>query len=132
LDSIGSIYARRPAGGVQLQRQDSPAMDTTSGALHETVGVNGVATNLEFLQDGLRLRTSLGFIEFQTRCGKHASKSPLVSLEISTQQGEWIALNGERVLWLLFESRPSCLAVKDSALALGHTSGRVVFMEFRL
>ncbi|KAJ6189996.1 hypothetical protein N7519_000017 [Penicillium mononematosum] len=49
---------------------------------------------------------------------------------ISIEHGQWIALNGKRVLWLPIEFRPSRFKIKDNILALGHASGRVSFIGF--
>ncbi|CAG8090006.1 unnamed protein product [Penicillium nalgiovense] len=49
---------------------------------------------------------------------------------ISIEHGQWIALNGKRVLWLPIESRPSRFTINGNVLALGHESGRVSFIGF--
>ncbi|CAG8140451.1 unnamed protein product [Penicillium nalgiovense] len=59
-----------------------------------------------------------------TRHPSHAAPS------ISIEHGQWIALNGKRVLWLPIESRPSHFKINGNVLALGHASGRVSFIGF--
>ncbi|CAG8308127.1 unnamed protein product, partial [Penicillium nalgiovense] len=49
---------------------------------------------------------------------------------ISIEHGQWIALNGKRVLWLPIESRPRCFEINGNVVALGHASGRVSFIGF--
>ncbi|KAJ5827863.1 hypothetical protein N7447_004626 [Penicillium robsamsonii] len=51
---------------------------------------------------------------------------------ISIEHSQWIALNGKRVLWLPIESRPSTFKIKANVLALGHASGQVSFVRFRM
>ena len=103
--------------------------DTATGALQQIWSVGGTATLLEFSPDGSHLRTNLGSLEIQSRCD---TGSPNVNLKIFIEQGQWITLNDERVLWLPPESRPSCLAIHGSVLAIGHASGRVSFIGFRV
>ncbi|KAL4958836.1 uncharacterized protein BDV14DRAFT_185841 [Aspergillus stella-maris] len=45
---------------------------------------------------------------------------------------DWISVNGREVLWLPPEARPSCSAIKATTLALGHASGRISFIGFRV
>ncbi|KAH8703496.1 WD40-repeat-containing domain protein [Talaromyces proteolyticus] len=108
--------------------------DTVTGALRQTLGVAGVVTELKFSHDGSYISTNLGPFDFQLGCYNYTSSSTLVNTEItdiSIQQGEWIALGGDKVLWLPPEFRPSCSAIKDRIIALGHASGRISFLGFR-
>jgi WD40 repeat protein len=104
--------------------------DTTTGALQQPWIVGGIATVLEFSADGSYLKTNLGSLEIQS---KYDTGSPHVNLKIFIEQGQqWITLDGERLLWLPPESRPSCWAIHGSVLALGHVSGRISFIGFRV
>lgn len=105
--------------------------DTATGALHETLSIDGVVTELEFSQDGSYLSTNLGPLDIQSRCGNYVSDSPKTNLEMLIQRRHWIALNEEQVLWLPPEARPSCSTIKANTLALGHPSGRISFIGFR-
>ena len=49
---------------------------------------------------------------------------------ISILQDQWVCLQGKKLLWLPPEYRPTCSAMKDSILALGHVSGWVSFLMF--
>jgi hypothetical protein len=42
----------------------------------------------------------------------------------------WITWNGQNVLWLLSEYRPSCLAVAPSTIVIGCLSGWVIIINF--
>ncbi|KAL2801556.1 hypothetical protein BJX63DRAFT_417111 [Aspergillus granulosus] len=99
---------------------------TATGALHETMSIDKMVTDLKFPQDGSFLITN-----FQARCGNYVSDSPKTGLEIRIQRGNWIALNMKQILWLPPEARPSCSAIKANTLALGHPSGRISFIAFR-
>lgn len=57
---------------------------------------------------------------------------PHVNPEIFIEQRQWIKLNGERVLWLPSESRPSYSVINGSVLTLGHASGRNSSIGFRV
>ncbi|KAJ6070716.1 hypothetical protein N7467_012035 [Penicillium canescens] len=102
----------------------------TTGTLHDIFRPDGVVKDLEFSPDGLYLNTDQGSLDIRSRCGNHTLITE-ANLGISIQWRQWIILNGEKVLWLPREARPSCSAIKDSTLALGHESGRVSFIGFR-
>lgn len=51
---------------------------------------------------------------------------------LSIQDGQWVCLLGERVLWLPLEFRPTCFVADGSRLCVGHGSGRVSFMDFSI
>ncbi|CAI7673674.1 unnamed protein product [Penicillium pancosmium] len=106
--------------------------DTTTGALQETLRTEGVVTELEFSQDGSHLSTNLGSLHILSKCDEHISSSPKTSPEIVLKRRDWIALNGKQVLWLPPEARPSCSAIKANKIALGHASGYISFIGFRV
>ncbi|OQD86922.1 hypothetical protein PENSOL_c082G07194 [Penicillium solitum] len=106
--------------------------DTVTGDLQHTWTVEGVVTDLEFTQGGSCLSTNLGALDIRTRKDSPTSNSAHVNLDISIEHKQWIRLNGEKVIWLPTETRPTCSAVKRGTLALGHASGRVSFMGFRV
>ncbi|KAE8410476.1 hypothetical protein BDV36DRAFT_289565 [Aspergillus pseudocaelatus] len=45
---------------------------------------------------------------------------------------DWLAEDGKQVLWLPPEARPTCSAVRENQVVLGHTSGRISFIGFRV
>lgn len=103
--------------------------DATKGALQRTWSLQGIASILEFSPNGPYLRAEFGPLETQSRCGKDSRHMNLV---IFVDQGQWIKLNSEKVLWLPPEFRPSCSAIHGSVFALGCASGRISFIGFRL
>jgi hypothetical protein len=42
---------------------------------------------------------------------------------------QWISQGNENIVWLPPEYRPSCTAVREGVVALGHASGRVSILE---
>jgi len=45
---------------------------------------------------------------------------------------DWITRDGENLLWLPFNYKVSCSTLHDNMLAVGHASGEVTFIEFRI
>ena len=106
--------------------------NTATDALLETLNTEKSVTEVEFSQDGSHLHTNLGPLKLQFRRGNYMSVLPETNPELFLRQKDWIALNGKPVLWLPPEVRPSCSAVKGNTIALGHESGRIFFIGFRL
>jgi WD40 repeat protein len=42
---------------------------------------------------------------------------------------QWICFNKERLLWLPSEYRPTCVAIHQDVVCLGHSSGRTTFLK---
>ena len=103
--------------------------DPATGALMGILNTKGCVMELKFSQDGSYLSTSLGSFTIQSSCGNPTLCSPGMGWEVSLQD-EWIAVDGNQVLWLPPEARCSCSATKSNTLALGHKSGRVSFIGF--
>lgn len=78
------------------------------------------------------LITNLGSLSIQSTHDSHTSKSLQVVSEILIEQGQWIVLRSEKLLWLPPEFRPRCSAIDGDLLALGLPSGRVTFIRFLL
>ncbi|RJE24586.1 WD domain, G-beta repeat protein [Aspergillus sclerotialis] len=106
--------------------------DTATGALQQTLITEGRVTELEFSQVGSHLRTNQGSLHIPSMCDNHLSSSPKTNADISLERRNWIALNGKEVLWLPPETRASCSAIRANKIALGHASGRVSFIGFRV
>ncbi|KAL5357236.1 hypothetical protein BJX96DRAFT_181550 [Aspergillus floccosus] len=104
--------------------------DPATGSLQEILSTDGEVRELEFSQDSSYLRTNVGLIKCQSSCGNPTPISHNTGPQISLESG-WIAVNGQKVLWLPPEARPSCSATKSNILGLGHESGRVSFLGFR-
>lgn len=87
-------------------------------------GVDG----LDFFQNGSFLTDDIGNFNPQSRSASCDSSLSEETRGISLLEGEWIALNGEKVMWLPRKIRPTCSATHGRVLALGHASGRVTFI----
>jgi hypothetical protein len=105
-------------------------LEPGTGVLMQTWNFDERVTTLEFSCDGLYLHTNLGSIGIQYRGDILMSRSPYVCLDISSKHIQWLKLNGQRVLWLPSESRPSQFQIKGNIVALGLASGRVSFVGF--
>ncbi|CBF80695.1 WD40 repeat domain-containing protein [Aspergillus nidulans FGSC A4] len=106
--------------------------DPATGTLQQTLIIKGTVTELQFSQDGSYISTNLGSLNIQSRCGNNLSSSPKMHSDILINGPDWISVNGREVLWLPPEARPSCSAIKANTLALGHASGRISFIGFRV
>ncbi|OQE34671.1 hypothetical protein PENCOP_c016G07939 [Penicillium coprophilum] len=105
--------------------------DTATGAPHQTLeSQSGPIRSVALSEDGSYTSTNLGFLHAPSFCDKITSNSSRAKVEISILKHRWVTLNGEKALWLPPEYRPTCSAIKDSVLALGHASGRISFIGF--
>ena len=104
--------------------------DTVTGILQATVSTDEVVLHLDFSSDGSFLNTNLGSLNIQFECGNPIFNWALTKPTILLQPNNWIVINGERVLWLPPEFRPSRWAIRENRIALGHLSGLVSFIGF--
>lgn len=104
--------------------------DPITGALQDTWTVKWRITTLKYSQKSPYLNAKLRSLDVHPGRDSHLSNPDNVKLEILIEQGQWITLNGEKILWLPAEFRPSSSVIKGSKLALGHASGKVSFIEF--
>jgi hypothetical protein len=44
---------------------------------------------------------------------------------------DWVAEGRTNILWLPPEYRATCIAIWNRIVALGHSSGRISFLEFK-
>ncbi|KAJ5234280.1 NACHT and WD40 domain protein, partial [Penicillium citrinum] len=77
-----------------------------------------------FFQDGLYLQIGLSPLDVEM------SFTNSVFPNISIEDGQWINLDGKRILWLPVDFRPKRFKVNGNKLALGHASGKVSFLQF--
>ncbi|KAJ6092101.1 NACHT and WD40 domain protein [Penicillium canescens] len=101
--------------------------DPTTGTLQQILSSEGVVTDLAFSGDS-RLNTNLGCLIIRSSNGNCSSKLDQTNLEIFIRESQWITMNGKKVLWLPPESRPICSAITGNTFALGHASGRILFI----
>ena len=105
--------------------------DAETGALQQTIVIEGVTRNLAFSNDRLRLTTDIGTIDLGPPCSSSIQATSWSSFSLEKSRS-WIMWKDYNVLWLPSEYRPTCLAVRDDALIMGHSSGRVTIIRFKV
>ena len=83
-----------------------------------------------FSPDGQYIQTNRGDIPLHSPTMSSSSFQRAQPSHVFVQD-EWISLNQQRMLWLPSEYRPTCATVNRNTVALGHSSGRTTFLEFR-
>jgi WD40 repeat protein len=104
--------------------------DTSIGAVLRSFRLGGIASSLQFSADGRYLSTNLGSIALPPESNDHASNKIWENVETIALGGQWVLHQGERVLRLPPEHRFNLFAFSRSTIALGDSSGRVLFITF--
>jgi len=92
------------------------------------VGVN--LDSISFSRYSQYLKTNRGLLSLQSSFNLFPPQAP--SLYRIFVKGDWITRDGENLLWLPSSYKAGCSALHDNMLAMGHESGEVTFIEFRL
>jgi WD40 repeat protein len=89
---------------------------------------NCLIERLGFSSEGTYLETDRGSLYIQSNLAdSFASKvQPLSTVFL---KGNWITRGETNLLWLPSEYRPCCSASRGNLLCLGHSSGRVTFIQ---
>ncbi|KAF2186301.1 hypothetical protein K469DRAFT_664193 [Zopfia rhizophila CBS 207.26] len=103
--------------------------DTGTGAVLQTLEVDTVVRALSFSEDGTYLQTDRGVLHTTSRSPSDVLSRPSPSHGIFVKE-QWVCWGLEGMLCLPAKYRPSCTAVYGSVVALGHSSGRVLILEF--
>ncbi|KAJ9273594.1 hypothetical protein DTO212C5_228 [Paecilomyces variotii] len=103
--------------------------DSLTGALKQNLSVEGLVTDMEFSNRGTSLGTNFGHLNIQFSPNNCSCLAATATAEVLVEDN-WISFNGAKVLWLPPARRPSCSAVKERKVALGHTSGGFSLIEF--
>jgi len=103
--------------------------DVSTGTVLQMLKLDAVIQALSFSKDGTYLQTDRGVLYTTSRSpsGVLSRLSPLHGIFVKEQ---WIYWGLEGMLWLPPEYRPSCTTVYGGVVALGHSSGRVLILEF--
>ncbi|KAJ5719111.1 hypothetical protein N7493_007566 [Penicillium malachiteum] len=104
--------------------------DPATGVMLQTWDVETAVTKVEFSDNILSIRINAEILDIQSMSNIPPPHQPHVNLVMSFRRDEWIKLNGEKVLWLPVESRPSCSDINGHTLALAHESGHISFIKF--
>lgn len=104
--------------------------DVATGALKHTLSVSDLLIReICFSKHSPLLVTDVGTYNIEPWYDDYVSNIPAGTVDIRLKD-QWVVRQGEKVLWLPFESRPSCSAIENGTLALGHASGAPSIMEF--
>ena len=105
--------------------------DAATGAARQTIVLDSYVNDLSFTSDGSSIQTNRGLLRVEGRQG-HSQlgvSAPPVPQPRIFLDGNWILRDSERLLWLSADYRQSCSAVRVGILVLGHSDGRITFME---
>ena len=99
--------------------------DAATGAAGQTLKLGAVISTLLFSSDGSYIETDRGRLD---RLCLHPStipsSQPVIIYGVFVED-EWIRRGTDRLLWLPPDYQPSCSAVHESVVGLGHGSGCV-------
>jgi WD40 repeat protein len=104
--------------------------DPSTGALKRTINTDGYVTNIEFSFP--YLVTNRGSFNIQAWHESFSSDSSRTNIELSLQANRWVIIQGQRELWLPPDYQPIASTVKDGAIALGCSNGRVYIIIFSM
>ncbi|PYH91855.1 WD40 repeat-like protein [Aspergillus ellipticus CBS 707.79] len=132
LDSIKSIVFS-PDG--RLLASDSfdktiKLWNRATGTIKHTLRTDGVVTEIEFSQSLPHLITNLGSFDIQAWHEGFSSDHSEERTEISLQEDRWVAVHGEKGLYLPVDYQPATSVVRDDKLAIGGYNGKLYTMTF--
>jgi WD40 repeat protein len=102
--------------------------DAATRAPLQTLELGTVIQDLSFSSSGEYLETDRGVLD--TRSLK-VSLDCLEQLPTLFILNNWVAEEGENILWLPFDYRATCVAVRNGIIVLGHLSGGISFLQFK-
>ena len=107
--------------------------DLTIGTLHQALEVQYEWPNsVGFSLDGPYLQINLGASIVKSLDDSDRPIQTPPKIELCIRGGEWVSLQGRKVLWLPKNHRPLCTAIRNGMLAMGHESGHISLLEFCL
>ena len=107
--------------------------DLTIGTLHQALEVQYEWPNsVSFSLDGPYLQINLGASIVKSLDDSDRPIQTPPKIELCIRGGEWVSLQGRKVLWLPKNHRPLCTAIRNGMLAMGHESGHISLLEFCL
>src|SRR5204863_491683 len=107
--------------------------DASSGACLKTLNVGRIDNNVAFSTTSSYILTDSGTTSWDISSNSNTALAATALEEprygVNANQA-WITWNGQDVLWLPSEYRPSCSAVASSTIVIGCPSGRVLIINF--
>ena len=110
--------------------------DANSGACLKTLNMDRTVYNVAFDTTSSYILTDTGTILWDISSNSNTALVATASEE-SQHHGyglnadqTWITWNGQNVLWLPLEYRPSCSAIASNTIIIGCPSGRVLTINF--
>ncbi|KAN0085554.1 Quinonprotein alcohol dehydrogenase-like superfamily [Elaphomyces granulatus] len=104
-------------------------LDATTGAWKRTLDVNVFIRSLLFSMDGRYLKTDRGLLSLNSGSPDTCLRQEQSICAIFVND-EWVTQDGQNLLWLPPDYRPTCSALFNNMLVLGCRSGEVAFIEF--
>ena len=101
--------------------------DAVTGAALQTLELSITIRTLSISTSGQYLITNRGVLDVSSL---KLSPDPLEQLRTLFVLNDWIAEEGTNILWLPHNYRATCVAMWDGMVVLGHSSGRISFLEF--
>jgi WD40 repeat protein len=104
--------------------------DASSGACLHTLDVGKVLYELSFDPAGCYLHTEIGSIDIRSSevSSKGTTAEPVRPLHVGTgvsSDSKWIQYDGDNMLWVPSEYRPSCSTLSGNMVGVGVGSGQV-------
>ena len=96
--------------------------DAATGAARGTLGHSSPVYSVAFSSDGQLVETDSRVFDI------HSFLPYSSNLFVAN---DWVVREEESILWLPFDYRKTCAAVRNGVLVLGHSSGGVSFFEFK-
>ncbi|KAL4733373.1 WD domain protein [Aspergillus similis] len=104
--------------------------DPATGALKQTFSTDGIITNIHFSKKLPRIITNMGSFDIQPWYAITSSSAYELINELFLQTSRWVALRGQKEVWLPPNYESISSAVKNGTIALGSSSGRVCIIHF--
>jgi WD40 repeat protein len=137
-EGVSSVAFSRDGSQVVSGSYDNTVKiwDASSGACLTTLNVGWSVQNVAFATTGSYVLTERGIIPWDISPNPNTALTATALQERrndhygSNANQAWITWDGQNVLWLPSEYRPSCSAVASSTIVIGCPSGRVLTIKF--
>ena len=104
--------------------------DAATGEQMKMFKLQAIISSLRFSSDNQCLETDRGILAIPPSSSSSLLPLPQKPLDHIFLNGEWIARDGQNLLWLPYDYRGRCSAVRGNLLIIGQASGVVSFLEF--